>query len=63
MGLVEDGNGGLGNENGNGNVDVGMMGVDDLDGMGDDVGTFGNLDWLNELDWSRGPWMNLDSLT
>ncbi|CCD55295.1 similar to transcription factor Cys6 [Botrytis cinerea T4] len=63
MGLVEDGNGGLGNENGNGNVDVGMMGVDDLDGMDDDVGTFGNLDWLNELDWSRGPWMNLDSLT
>lgn len=63
IGLVEDGNDGLGGENGNGNVDVGMMRVDDLDGMGDDVGAFGNLDWLNELDWSRGPWMNLDGLT
>ncbi|KAI9645623.1 hypothetical protein NHQ30_006365 [Ciborinia camelliae] len=49
---------------GNGGMDVGsMMGVDDLDGMGNDVGAFGNLDWLNELDWSRGPWMNLDGLT
>lgn len=58
-GLVDDGNGGFGN----GGMDVGIMGVDGLDGMGDDVGAFGNLDWLNELDWSRGPWMNLDSLT
>ncbi|KAG4024977.1 hypothetical protein MFRU_076g00240 [Monilinia fructicola] len=54
-----------GPENGNinGGMDVGIMGVGDLDGMDDDVGAFGNLDWLNELDWSRGPWMNLDGLT
>ncbi|ESZ99122.1 hypothetical protein SBOR_0532 [Sclerotinia borealis F-4128] len=47
----------------NGGMDVGMMGIDELNGMGGDVGAFGNLDWLNELDWSRGPWMNLDGLT
>ncbi|QSZ33591.1 hypothetical protein DSL72_005159 [Monilinia vaccinii-corymbosi] len=55
--------GGLGDGNVHGDMEVGMMGVGDLDEMGDDVGAFGNLDWLNELDWSRGPWMNLDGLT
>ncbi|KAB8301391.1 hypothetical protein EYC80_003265 [Monilinia laxa] len=59
-GLID---GGSENGNMNGGMDVGIMGVGDLDGMDDDVGAFGNLDWLNELDWSRGPWMNLDGLT
>ncbi|PQE31313.1 fungal specific transcription factor protein [Rutstroemia sp. NJR-2017a WRK4] len=50
-------------ENGFAGVDDnGMVGVD-MNGLDGDVGGFGNLDWLNELDWSRGPWMNLDGLT
>ncbi|KAM3077180.1 hypothetical protein ACMFMG_003356 [Clarireedia jacksonii] len=56
MGFEESGLVGAGVE------ENGLVGVD-ISGLEGDVGGFGNLDWLNELDWSRGPWMNLDGLT
>jgi len=46
-------------ESGFGGLDVGMSGFEQTGHFDEGLD---NLDWLNSVDWSRGPWINLDGL-